>query len=196
MGKIEKASGISPFPTTIIIPEALYDIDNKIIVHGHDTMIKPSGIYLIIELSAPSLLFLPKENFLGLLAHEFLHYIAHTIDFHIKLTEKAGSGDTTSDVVGGIIPDKEKMTLTQRDDYFYSDPKTWLIDKEVIDAVNAIDQMRFTKGKDNGAADKIMAWGNKNKLIREFERGKIVGYKGWLTLHQPTIERAKQLKFI
>jgi hypothetical protein len=41
-----------------------------------------------------------------------------------------------------------------------------------------------------------MEWMNENRLMKEFERGKAVGYKGEITLHQPIIERAKKLKIL
>jgi hypothetical protein len=196
MKKIETASEVTPFPPTHIAPEGTYDFEYKIVVHAHPTLLKTGKfVYLSIELSCPSVLYMDKSMFLGLLAHEFLHYVVHTIGFHRELTERSAKGDGKSPIVIGLIPNKEKMTIDQRDQYFYGDPKVWFKDKEVIQAVGRLESERCSS-HGHALADKVMEWMNENRLMKEFERGKAVGYKGEITLHQPIIERAKKLKIL
>jgi hypothetical protein len=196
MKKIETASEVTPFPPTHIIPEGIYDFEYNIVVHAHPTLLKMGKfVYLIIELSCPSILYMDKSMFLGLLAHEFLHYVVYTIDFHRELTERSAKGDGKSQIVIGLIPNKEKMTLDQRDRYFYGNPEVWFKDKEVIQAVGRLESERCSS-QGRALADRVMEWMNGNRLMKEFERGKVVGYKGEIILHQPIIEEAKKLKIL
>ena len=196
MEKIERASDISPFPPTVLIPEAMYDFDFNIVVHAHPTLYKGNRyIYPIIELSGPSVLYMPESWFLGLLAHEFLHYVVHTVNLHKKLVEFESKGDSRSPAIVGVIPDKEKMTIEERDRYFYGNPEVWLKDNEVIQAVEELESKR-SSGSGRTVADKVMKWMSKGRPMKEFKRGEIIGYKGEPWLHQSIIERAKKLGLI
>lgn len=195
MKRIEVASEVTPFPPTYIVPEGIYDFEYSIVVHAHPTLFKVDKlVYLIIELSCPSVLYMEKSMFLGLLAHEFLHYVALTIDFHKELTDRSTRGDEKSAIVIEI-PNKDKMTLDQRDRYFYGNPEVWFKDKEVIRAVGKLESERCSNSG-RTLADKVMKWMNEKRLMKEFERGKVVGYKGEIILHQRIIERAEELKIV
>jgi len=196
MERIEKASEISPFPPTVLIPEGVYDSHFNIVVHAHPTIYKENGfVYPIIELSAPSVLYMPESWFLGLLAHEFLHYVVHTVDLHKKLVELESKGDSKSPAIIGVIPDKEKMTLEERDHYFYGKPNVWFKDDEVIQAVEELESKR-TSTASRTVADKVMKWMNERKLMKEFKRGGVTGFKGKIWLHQSIIKKAKGLGLV
>lgn len=197
MEKIESASEISPFPPTILIPEAIYDFDFNIVVHACPSVYKRANtVYFTIELSAPSILLMPSLWFLGLLAHEFLHYVIHTINLHKKLVELESKGDSKSKAIVGVIPNREKMTIEERDRYFYGDPEVWLKDNKIIQAVKEIGFLRDTNsGRE--IADKVMKWINERRgPMKEFKRGEVTGYKGVVWLHQSIIEKAKSLGLI
>lgn len=192
MNRIEKASGVSPFPPTIVIPEAVYDFTYNVVIHSSVTLHKGKKfVYLVIELSTLSLLYMGRSMFLGLLAHEFLHYAVHTVNFHKKITELESQGNHESPVVIGVIPNKEKMTWQERDQYFYGDPQIWFNDKEVVRAVKDLEAMKFNK---TALDDKVMEWIKQGKPMKEYVRGEIKGFRGELWLHQPIIERAKKLE--
>ena len=196
MEKIETASDISLFPPTHVVPEAIYDVDYNIVVHAHLTLFKGyKYVYPIIELSAPSIIYMEKSMFLGLLAHEFLHYVVHTVDLHRTIAELESKGDFKSPAIVGVIPDREKMTLEERDRYFYGDPKVWLKDDELIQAVKELESKR-NSSSGQAIADKVMKWMNEGKPMKEFKRGEVVGHKGEIWLHQSIIKRAKKLGLI
>jgi len=193
MEKIEIASEISPFPPTHVIHEALYDVDYKIVVYAHPTLFKGDRfVYPIIELSAPPIIYMEKSKFLGLLAHEFLHYVVHTVNLHKTLVELESKGNKKSPAIVGVIPNKEKMTLEERDHYFYGNPEQWFKDKEVINAVEELESKKSSVSS-RAVADKVMKWMNERKPMREFKRGEVTGYKGDIWLHQSIIEKAKKL---
>lgn len=193
MERIEAASGITPFPPTHIIPEALYDVDYNIVVYAHPTPVKRNRlVYLSIELSAPPIIYMETSRSLGLLGHEFLHYVVHTVNFHNKLAELESKGNRKSPAIVGVIPNKEKMTLDERDYYFYGNPEQWFKDKEVIEAVKELESKKSSDSS-RAVADKVMKWMNEGKPMREFKRGEVTGYKGNIWLHQSIIEKAKKL---
>jgi len=196
MERIEEAGEISPFPPTILIPEAIYDFEFKIVVHACPSIFKSGRtVYPIIEIPAPSVLFMPKTWFLGLLAHDFLHYVAHTINLHKKLVELELEGDSESPVVEGVIPNKEELSLEERDRYFYSNPKMWLIDPQII---KALQKLESNVGSKTGQAlgDEVMRWMNKRRLMKEFKRGEVTGYRGEIWLHKSIIKKADGLGLI
>lgn len=192
MERIEQASGVSPFPTTVLVPEGVYDFEFKVVVHAHLTLYKSNSFsYPVIELSAPSILYMPESWFLGLLGHEFLHYVVYTIKFHKKLVELKSKGDSKSPAIVGVIPDKEKMTLEERDRYFYGNPDAWFKDDDVIQAIKKLES-EIESSSAREMADKVKNWMNEKRLMKEFKRGEIVSVKGKLWLHDSILEKARK----
>jgi len=193
MDRIEKASEVSPFPPTVTVPEAIFDSFFKIVVHAQLTLYKKMKfVYLVIELSAPSIVYMNKSIFLGLLAHEFLHYVVHTLNLYKKICNLESKGNHESSAIVGVIPHTEGMTATERDRYFYADPTMWFRDDEVIRAVENLDSMKV----DTTLTEKVMQWINEGKPMKEFEREKIIGFKGEPWFHQSILDKAKKLKML
>lgn len=191
MNKLEKASEVSPFPPTVIIPEALYDIDYNQVIHARVTLHKGkmNFVYLIIELSAPSLFYMDNSIFLGLLAHEFLHYVVQTINFKKRFDELEAKGNNKAPILIGNILDKEKKTIKQRDMYYYSDPVKWFNDNEIIKAVEKLDDKKI---KTTTMTNKVMKWIKGGKPSKEYKRGSLTGIYGDLWLHPSILEIASK----
>lgn len=192
IGQIERDTMIK-YPPTVVLPCALFDIDNRIVVDAHVTIgQKGKIIFLRVRFAAPSVAFADEQKLLGIAAHEFIHYVAHTISIY-QYAKEHGTLERAS--IGEVPPDIKAMGIKARDAYHTVAAKDWLTG-QALEAWHAIERESFTTSK---WADLIMKeWINKGYPTEDFKRGSATRPErpGRLVHESDIIDKAKRLSLI
>jgi hypothetical protein len=190
--RVEQETAIR-YPPTIVLPCALFDIDNRIVVDAHVTIgQKGKIIFLQVRFAAPTVALGDDKKLLGIAAHEFIHYVAHTISIY----QHAKEHGTLEGMSIGEVPSEVKARgIRARDEYHTVAAKDWL-NGETLEAWDVIEQESFTICK---WADLIMKeWINKGYPAEDFKRGSATRPErpGRLVHESDIIDKAKKLGLI
>jgi hypothetical protein len=190
--RVERDTAIR-YPPTIVLPCALFDIDNRIVVDAHVTIgQKGKIIFLQVRFAAPTVALGDDKKLLGIAAHEFIHYVAHTISIY----QHAKEHGTLEGMSIGEVPSEVKARgIRARDEYHTVAAKDWLNGK-TLEAWEVIEQESFTVSK---WADLIMKeWINKGYPTEDFKRGSATRPErpGRLVHESDIIDKAEKLGLI
>jgi len=189
--RVEQDAAIR-YPPTIVLPCALFDIDNRIVVDAHVTIgQKGKFIFLQVRFAAPTVAFADEKKLLGIAAHEFIHYVAHTISIYEHMKEH---GTLEGASIGEVPPEVKAKGIRARDEY-HTAAKDWLTGR-TLEAWNAIEQESFTVSE---WADLIMKeWITKGYPTEDFKRGSATRPErpGRVIHESDIIDKAKRLGLI
>jgi len=192
IGQIERDTMIK-YPPTVVLPCALFDIDNRIVVDAHVTIgQKGKIIFLQVRFAAPTVAFADEQKLLGIAAHEFIHYVAQTVSIY-QLAKEHGTLEGIS--IGEVPSEVKARGIKARDEYHTVVAKDWLNGK-TLEAWNVVEQESFTVSK---WADLIMKeWINKGHPTEDFKRGSATRPErpGRLVHESDIIDKAKRLSLI
>ena len=181
------------YPPTIVRPCALFDIDNRIVVDAHVTIgQKGTLIFLEVVFAAPTVAFADEKKLLGIVAHEFIHYVAHTISIYQRMKLK---GNLEGASIGEVPLEVKARGIKARDEYNTVPAKDWLTGR-TLGAWEAIEQESFTVSK---WADLVMKeWINKGYPTEDFKRGSPTRPErpGRVVHESDIIDKAKKLNII
>jgi hypothetical protein len=181
------------YPATVVLPYALYDLDCRIVIDAHVTLGQKSKyIFLQVRFAAPTIAFADDRKLLGISAHEFLHYVKHTISMH-QYSQQHGSLEGMR--LGEVPQDVKDRGVRFRDEYHTVSAKDWL-SGDVFSAWEDIEKESFTV---SSWADLIVReWIGKGYPTEDFVRGRVTrpDTPGKVLRDIKIIEKARRLGLV
>jgi len=181
------------YPPTIVLPCALYDVDNRMVIDALVTRgQRGDNIFLEVRFAAPTVAFADDRKLLGIAAHEFVHYVKHTIDIY---QHPRGHGSSKVVTIGEVPPEVKALGIKARDDYHTVAAKDWL-SGQTLAAWREVEQESFTIAK--WAQLVIKEWIRKGYPTEDHPRGtpSRPGKPGRVLQANDVIDKAKRLRLI
>jgi hypothetical protein len=190
--RVERDTAIR-YPPAIVLPCALYDVDNHMVIDALPTRgQRGENIFLEVRFAAPTIAFADDRKLLGIAAHEFVHYVKHTIEIH---QHTRGHGSSKVVTIGEVPPEVKALGIKAMDDYQTVTAKDWLCG-QTLAAWQEVEQESFTKAK---WAELIMKeWIRKGYPTEDRPRGRPTppGKPGRVLQANDVIDKAKKLNLI
>jgi len=151
------------YPPVKLSPEIILDKEEEMVIWGKTTLSQEENhVFITVELSAPVLVEIKDQDLLSLMAHEFLHYTAHTREL-VRQNEETNDDEQ---ILLGVIPDEITDTV-ERDQYFYDDAETWFSSQDLITKVKEFDL--GLKGSSQ-ISDKLLEKASQGHLVKPHKR--------------------------
>ena len=179
MTNVSKASDI-PYPPSRLLPCAVLDWKNNIVVAAYlEGVQRNSDILHEVHLSGPYLILVNRKFLLGVLTHEFLHYINLTLEWYRKRDEEEPRISYISE------EERKTMTVAERDRHFWQEPTGWIEDPNVLEALDLVERVAFQKAKYGKKVLGMVSQGH--TWIQDRMRGEIKEFTGnIIQLETPT----------
>jgi hypothetical protein len=190
--RVEQDTAIR-YPPTIILPYALYDADNRMVIDALVTRgQRGHNIFLEVRFAAPTVAFADNKKLLGIAAHEFVHYVKYTIEIY---QHPRGHGPSKVATIGKVPPEVRALGIKARDDYQTVAGKDWLCG-QTLAAWEEVEKESFTIAK--WAQLVTRGWVDKGYPTEDRPRGRPtqLGKPGRVLLSNDIIDRAKKLRLI
>ena len=145
-----------------------------------------------VRFAAPTVAFADDTKLLGIAAHEFVHYVKHTIDIY---QHPRGHGSSKVVTIGEVPPEVKALGIKARDDYQTVTAKDWLCG-QTLAAWQEVEQESFTMAK---WAELIMKeWIRKGYPTEDHPRGRPTPLEkpGRVLQANDVIDKAKKLGLI
>jgi hypothetical protein len=146
--------------------------------------------YIVVQLSAPTILAFPDEQLDAILAHEFLHYVWDTINF------LSAAAPGTQGVLVSTPEDKHPDYMKSSESYEAIDLDQQAVDSDWLPARLVVLYRRLSGSKKDLFIEGCMLDVFREWLRRGYPTKKLdpdYRYKGPLNLDEAVIERARQL---
>jgi len=181
------------YPPTIVLPCALYDVDSHMVIDAFVTRgQRGHNIFLEVRFAAPTVAFADDKKLLGIAAHEFIHYVKHTMDVYQHPRGHASSKVAT---IGEVPPEVKALGIKATDDYQTVAAKNWLCGLTLA-AWQEVEQESFTIAK--WAQLVVNEWIQKGYPTEDRPRGRPsqLGKPGRVLVANDVIDKAKKLGII